>query len=74
MRAFNLLTDVELYFDELTTPEWAVAYGYCVDHGLTSALFASLADRRFPEFFKTLPVTRGARSIACGDWATTLRD
>jgi hypothetical protein len=34
-----------------------------------SALFASAQDNKFLEFAKTLPVTVGKSSIACGDWA-----
>lgn len=72
IKAFNLVTDEVLYFndDALYGPEWAVAFGYCDEHNLLSTLFNHLHDDTFPEFFKTLPVTRGKRSIACGDWAT----
>ena len=69
MKAFSLLNDAEYRFDENTTPEWAVAYAYCAENNLSSALFASAQDKRFPEFFATLPVTRGRQSIAVGDWA-----
>lgn len=69
MKAFNLLTNEEHHFDEHTTPEWACAYGYCEEHCLMSALFAAAQDMRLEEFYKTLPFTYGARSLACGDWA-----
>ena len=69
MKAFNLLNGAEYRFDESTTPEWAVAYAYCAENNLSSALFASARDGRFPEFFSTLPAARGRQSIAVGDWA-----
>jgi len=72
MKAFNLHTNQEIHFDASTTPEWAVAYGYCAENNLMSALFKSAQDKKFPEFLKTLPTTRGQVSIACGDWAASL--
>ena len=67
--ATNLKTGVGISFDTETTALWAVCYGYCDENNLMSALFASAQENRFLEFAKTLPVTVGKQSIACGDWA-----
>lgn len=67
--AHNLLNDNTVSFDANTTPLWAVCYAYCEENHLMSALFASAQDLRFEEFAKTLPVTEGAKTIACGNWA-----
>jgi hypothetical protein len=67
--ATNLKTGAEQSFDAATTALWAVCYGYCADADTLGDLFASAQDNKFLEFAKTLPVTVGKRSIACGDWA-----
>ncbi len=67
--ASNLLTGAEHHFDNATTALWAVCYGYCADADTLGDLFAAAQDNRFLEFAKTLPVTVGKQSIACGDWA-----
>lgn len=79
----NLVTAVNLetweihHFDEKTTPEWAVAYGYCEQNNLMSALFSAAQDMRLAEFFKTLPLTSFERKTGfgayCGDWACIVR-
>lgn len=71
IKVFNLLTDECQYFDDDVGPEWAVAYCYCERNNLMSRLLGSLWCEAFPEFFKSLPVTRGKSSLACGDWVTT---
>lgn len=65
----NLNNDAQYEFDDATTPLWAVCYAYCTDSNQLSALFASAQKNKFLEFAKTLPVTVGQRSVACGDWA-----
>jgi hypothetical protein len=72
MKTFNLANDQEYTFDDATTPEWAVAYGYCSEHNLMSALFASAQDGCLEEFFAKLPTIRGKKSISCGDWAALI--
>ena len=69
IKAFSLTSNVEYEFDDATTPEWAVAYAYCEENGLLSALFSATQRLRTEEFFTTLPIMRGAVSVACGDWA-----
>ena len=49
-----------------------MAYGYCEDNHLMSALFSAAQDLRLAEFFKGLPFTYGRHSVACGDWAACL--
>ena len=74
IKVFNLLTDETLHFDDDVKygPEWAVAYAWCEEHNYMSLLFSHFHDGTFAEFFKTLPVTRGKQSIACGDFACYL--
>lgn len=72
IKVFNIASDETLYFDDDVGPEWAVAYAWCEDNNYMSALFSHLVRGSFPEFFKTLPVTRGKQSIACGDFACYL--
>ena len=66
MKVFNLTTNAEVTFINVT-PEWAVAYCYCEEHRMLSALFS-----RRETLYPTLPFTRGVRSIACGDWAVCI--
>ena len=74
IKVFNLRTNEVQYFDTEISPEWATAFCHCEESHLMSALLASLQYEMFPEFFKTLPVTRGKSSLACGDWATCVGD
>lgn len=68
MKSVNLSTLEELYFDENTTALWAVCYGYCEEHNLMSALFASAQDKKFEDFAKKLPVMYGKKTASAGDW------
>ena len=68
MYAFNALTDQEVIFDDNTAAEYAVAYAYCEEHNLMSALFCHCHALTLPEFYKTLPMMYGRRSVGCGDW------
>lgn len=65
----NLNSDTVYQFDDATTPLWAVCYAYCADNDQLHELFVSAHNNTFLEFSKTLPVTVGQCSIACGDWA-----
>lgn len=69
MYAFNILTDEEIHFDDATTAEWAVAYGYCEENNLMSILFHHCHDKTLPQFYKKLPMIYGRFSVGCGDWA-----
>lgn len=71
-RVFSIITDEAYEFDSKTTPEWALAYAYCTNKNLASALFASAHEKRFFEFFKTLPVERGKKTMLLGDWAVVV--
>jgi hypothetical protein len=68
MKVFNLGNDTEVEFID-TDPEWAVAYCYCGDNLMLSALYAAREDGRLHEFYRTLPFTSSQFSVACGDWA-----
>lgn len=71
--AMNLTNDAVYEFDDATTPLWAVCYAYCADNDKLSELFYNTQRGSFVGFAKTLPVTLGKQSIACGDWAVQLR-
>lgn len=66
MKAVNLLTDSECIFDKNTTPEWAVVYGYCEENNLMSELFAAAHAGKFDP--SNYPITRGEKTVACGNW------
>ena len=72
--AMNLATGEEMTFDRVTTPEYAVAYGYCQENNLLSWFFASVHDaaeqkRATPLWREKLEFIYGQRSVACGNWA-----
>ena len=72
--AMNLATGDKLIFDEGTTPEYAVAYGYCGEKNLMSWFFTSVQDAAkqklaTPLWREKLNFTYGERTVACGDWA-----
>lgn len=68
MYTFNALTDEEVHFYDGTSPEYAVAYAYCEENHLMSALFYHCHALTLPEFYKTLPMIYGRKSVGCGDW------
>ena len=69
--AFNLCTDMEYHFDCATTPEWAVAYAYCEENHMMSALFTAAQDLDFVAFCrKHLDIIYGQRTVACGNWVS----
>jgi hypothetical protein len=71
IEVYNLNDEATGYtFSGNTSKLWAIAYCYCTNNNLTSALFTSQQDGKFEQFAETLPIVRGTRSIACGDWAT----
>lgn len=74
MKAMNLRTGAKVEFDRNTTATYAVAYGYCEDNGLLSALFQACHNNGVPAFLDTLPMHYGAVSVGCGDWAALVRE
>ena len=68
MYTFNALTGDEVHFDDNTVAEYAVAYAWCEEHNLMSALFYHCHALTLPEFYKTLPMIYGKQSVGCGDW------
>ena len=75
LRVFNLAEGgIELFFSNVphdeggVSPLWAVCYAYCDQEDRLKELFAAREAGNFVEFAKTLPVTVGNRTIACGDW------
>lgn len=69
MYTFNIITDEEMHFDDATSAEYAVAYGYCEENNMMSEFFYHCHALTLPEFYKKLPMTYGRMSTACGDWA-----
>jgi len=69
MKAINFSTGQEITFDDATTPEYAVAYGYHVEQNNTaSRFFASLQDR--DNWWEShTPFLYGKISVSAGDWA-----
>jgi hypothetical protein len=73
VRVYNLATDIEYRFDKHTAPKWALAFSYCSEHNMMSALFAAAQDLKLPEFYKkNLKFEYGKVSIGCGDWAVKM--
>ena len=68
MYTINALTGDDVHFDDNTAAEYAVAYAYCEENNLMSALFSHCRAGTLPAFYKTLPMMYGRRSVACGDW------
>lgn len=73
LRVYNLLTNDEMSFDRDTDPEYAVAYAYCGDNNRMSWLFEHVHSNTFGEAKKELPITRGAKTVSCGHWATLIK-
>lgn len=67
MYAINLATGAEVHFDKATTPEWAVAYGFCEENSKLSWLFHSC--RENDGEWQKLPFVYGKTSVSLGDWA-----
>ncbi len=71
MITYNLATNEEHdYLPDILTPENAVCYSYCLEHGLSMDFTEADLNSTLAEFKEQLPITRSAKSIACGDWAT----
>jgi len=64
--------DTGYMFSGNASKVWAVVYCHCINNSLFYALFTSQQDGKFEQFVETLPIVRGTRSIACGDWATVI--
>lgn len=67
MKTINLTTEECFKFDAHTTPEWAVAYGYCSETKMLSWLFNSCVDNNGE--WQKLPFIYGKHSVLLGDWA-----
>jgi hypothetical protein len=70
IEVFNLAGDDQVSFMPVMGTLWAVAYCYCEQHDKLHELFEEERLGRFIEYAKTLPVTVGDKSVACGDWVT----
>lgn len=64
----NLSTDESLIFAETSTMLNVVCYAYCIEHNLTNQFIKADLENELDAFYKTLPITTGGISIACGDW------
>lgn len=77
IKSVNLTTGAELFFDEHSTPEWAVAYGHFVEsENKASWFFAETInaanEKRTPEWMKS--VKKGKHSVMCGEWSALLNE
>jgi hypothetical protein len=68
VKVFHATRNIQLEFDATVHPDYAVAYAYCEDNQRLSELFAHRDDNKLPDLYARLPMTRGVRSVACGDW------
>lgn len=68
VKVFHATRNIQLEFDAAVSPDYAVAYAYCEDNKRLSELFAHRDDDKLPALYARLPMTRGVRSVACGDW------
>lgn len=68
VRVFNALSTVEMTFSPGVDAQFAVAFAYCEANNRMSELFAHREKDKLDALYAKLPITRGTRSIACGDW------
>ena len=71
-KVINLSTAAEYGYSESISDLFAVCNTYCLNHGLQS-WFLSLVQNR-ADYRKSLPVTVGAQTIACGDYCIVKTD
>lgn len=74
IEVFNLAGDDQVSFMPVMGTLWAVAYCHCEQHDKLHELFEQEQLGQFVEYAKTLPITIGERSVACGDWAALERE
>lgn len=67
--AHNLADDREATFSADNSAEWIVSYCYLSDKWQLHNLMVHRDDGRLVELYDALPITYGAESIGCGDWA-----
>ena len=72
MKVFNLASEVEMIFDDKTSAVYGVAYAYCEENNLLSWLFEHCWDLNLDDAYRSLPITQGSRTVACGDWAARI--
>ncbi len=73
MIAYNLATNEEhAYLPNVLAPEDAVCFSYCLEHGLSVDFLEADLNSTLAAFKEQLPVTRGTKSIACGDWTISI--
>lgn len=70
----NLANNHTMDFDHDTTPLWAVCFAFCEEKEKKFELFKWAHAGRFLEFARTLPVTVGRDTVACGDWAAMTKE
>ena len=74
MRVFNLLTDTVLSYaaSNNCTPKTAVIHAYCLEQGLILDFIAAFRSNNQAEFVATMPIFKGNKTIACGNWCAML--
>jgi hypothetical protein len=64
----HLLSDTEWHFDDLTTPEHALAQVYCEEQNLSSWYYNHCP--HFEKAHEELPFSYGKQFVGLGDFAT----
>ena len=66
-KVINLATNEEHIYGDSVSKLQAVCTSYCTDEPLASWFFSLLYNGM--DYTPSLPITDGAKSISCGDWA-----
>lgn len=68
----NLTKDQSVEFYQDVTPEHAVRYCEAAERGFLEDYLDAMIDGNKQYMENRYPITRGARSIACGDWVVLI--
>lgn len=68
----NLAKDQSVKFYQETDPVHAVRYCEAAERGFLEDYLDAMIDKNMRYLENRYPVIRGAKSIACGDWAVLL--
>ena len=73
IKVINLATNEEMIFGESMTIELAVCSAYCMTNNLKTWWLAMIENEMLAtNAMSSLPIVRGEKTFACGDWCATL--
>ena len=72
MKVYCFANDTSVEFDDITTPEYAVAYGYHVEQNNTASRFFQSVRDNDGWWQANTPFVRGKWSLGAGDWAVSV--